>query len=220
MIRKSLPLLTGPVLVAAVTAAIGLSGCAIFGGSDEPIQTYMFEPRDFEEIVRADTDMVLLVSPVQSVGFDSRSMAYAMRPYERTYYAFSQWADTPGRMIEPLLIQAMESSGLFTAVIDVASTVVADYRLEIDLLVLQHEFQTTPSRGRIAMRAQLTNLVDNRVVATRIFEETAQAPTENPYGGAVALNIALENILNDMVAWVRDYLDDHPVPPAEDDDRR
>lgn len=214
MITKSLPLLA--TLALCTVATTGLSGCSIFGGSDEPILTYMFEPREFDSVDLGETEVVLLVSPVQSVGFDSRSMAYAMRPYERTYYAFSQWADTPGRMIEPLLIQAMESSGLFAAVIDVASTVVADYRLEVDLLVLQHEFQTTPSRGRIAMRAQLTDLVDNRVVATRIFEETAQAPTENPYGGAVALNIGLENILTDMVAWVRDYLAAHPLPPTEE----
>lgn len=197
-----------PTLALALAAALSLAGCSgLFGGDSTPIQMYMFEPRAFESPEHYDSTLVLMISPFQSVGLDSRQMAYAMRPFERTYYVTAQWADTPSRMIEPLLIQAMERSGMFNAVIDVASTVVADLRLEVDLLVLQQEFHTTPSRGRLVVRAQLTNLRDNRVMATRLFERSAPAPTENPYGGAVALNLALEAVLDDMVLWVRDVVE-------------
>jgi cholesterol transport system auxiliary component len=202
------PTMTLPsTLVLALAGALSLPGCSgLFGSTSEPIQMYMFEPRAFEAPPRNDSTIVLLISPIQSVGLDSRQMAYAMRPFERTYFVTSQWADTPGRMIEPLLVQAMEHSGMFNAVVDEASTVVADLRLEVHLLVMQQEFSTTPSRGRLVMRAQLSDLRDNRVMATRLFEESVQAPSDNPYGGAVALNLALEAVLDEMVAWVRDFI--------------
>lgn len=180
-----------------------LAGCGgLFGGgNDEPVQTYMFSPREFAQNEGEGSNAVLLVSPVQSVGHDSQRMAYSMRPYERTFYAFSQWADTPPRMVEPLVVQAMESSGLFRAVIDASSTAEADLRLDLDLLVLQHEFHTERSQGRMVIRAQLYAIQTNRILGTRIFEATAAAPRENAYGGVLALNLALEEILRQLVVW-------------------
>ncbi len=185
-------------LLVSVTGCGGLFG----GGNDEPVQTYMFTPREFQQNEgESGSNAVLLVSPVQSVGHDSQRMAYSMRPYERTFYAFSQWADTPPRMIEPLVVQAMESSGMFRAVIDASSTAEAQIRLDLDLLVLQHEFHTARSQGRMVLRAQLYALETNRILGTRIFEATAPAPTENAYGGVLALNLALEEILRQLVEW-------------------
>jgi cholesterol transport system auxiliary component len=192
----------------ALALALSLAGCSgLFGGSSEPIRTYMFEPRTFQTPRATDSSLVLLVSPIQSVGLDSRQMAYAMQPFERNYYAFSQWADTPGRMIMPLLTLEMESTGLFNSVISSASTVAPDLQLEVDLLVMQHEFHTTPSQSRLVMRAQLTDLRARRVVAVSVFEQAAPAPTEDPYGGALAMNFALEAILLEMGGFVRDYVE-------------
>ena len=197
-----------------VLAQLGCGG--LFGRKDrEPIQTYMFSPREFAQVGQIDSDLILLVSPVQSVGHDSQHMSYTMRPYERTYYAFARWADTPPRMIEPLVVQAMEASGLFGAVIDTSSSVIADVRLDLDLLVAQHEFHTARSQGRMVIRAQLNDLGTNAILATRVFEEVSPAPAENAYGGVLALNLALENILEDLASWVAAELADRPPAPAD-----
>lgn len=201
--RRVVVALAAALLITSVLPACG----GLFGGRNrEPTQTYMFSPREFEAVRDVDSDLILLVSPVQSVGHDSQHMTYTMRPYERTYYAFSRWADSPPRMIEPLVVQAMEASGLFGAVIDASSSVVADVRLDLDLLVLQHEFHTERSQGRMVMRAQLNDLASNEILSTRVFQSVAPAPSENAYGGVLALNLALENILLEMASWVSDEL--------------
>ncbi|MFT6397285.1 MAG: cholesterol transport system auxiliary component [Bradymonadia bacterium] len=196
--------------LALLLVFIGVSGLScggLFGQRNaETIQNYMFSPREFQALGDTQSNVVLLISPMQSIGYDSRQMTYTMRPYERTYYAYSRWADTPPRMIEPLVVQAMEASGYFGAVVDVASSVVAQVRLELDLLVLDHEYQTTPSQGRIVIRAQLHDLEYNRIIGTAIFQERVAAPTENPYGGALALNLALEVVLSDILQWVGDSI--------------
>jgi cholesterol transport system auxiliary component len=167
----------------------------------------MFTPRQFVQAAETTSNRVLMVSPVQSIGHDSRHMAYSMRPYERTFYAFNQWADTPPRMIEPLVVQAMEASGQFRAVVDGSSSSPADLRLDLDLLVLQHEFHTERSQGRLVLRGQVTDLTTNTVVGTRLFEASAPSPTENPYGGVLALNVALEQVLVELVNWMADLHD-------------
>ncbi len=203
-------------LLVVFIGVFSISCSGLFGHRDtEPIQNYMFSPREFQALGETDSDVVLLISPMQSIGYDSRQMTYTMRPYERTYYAFSRWADTPPRMIEPLVVQAMESSGYFGAVVDVASSVVAQVRLELDLLVLDHEYQTEPSQGRIVVRAQLHDLEYNRIIDTAVFQERVPAPTENPYGGALALNLALESVLADIVQWVGDSIPDKLEPDYE-----
>ena len=196
---------------ALFVTALMLSGCgAIFGGGgdSQPIQSYVFSPREFEQLPPTDSQIVILVAPLSSVGHDTRDMTYTMRPYEHTYYAYSQWADTPPRMMEPLVVQALESSGLFAAVVDVSSSVSARLRVDIDLLVLQHEFHVEPSQGRIVVRVQLHDLDTSQVLGTRVLQAERPAPTENAYGGALALNLALEDILGELIDWINDEIDD------------
>lgn len=189
-------------------SATSLNACGVFGGSGgQQMHSYMFSPREFRQMGEVDSDLVLLVSPVRSVGYGNFHMTYTLRNYERTYYAFSEWADSPPRMIEPLLIQAMEASGLFYAVIDTTSSIAADLRLEANLLVLQHEFHTNPSQGRIVLRVQITDLHTYRVLATRLFETTVTAVSEDAYGGVYALNLALEQILDDLADFFVEILE-------------
>jgi len=204
--------------VLALAACVGACG-GLFGGKSQPVQSYMFAPRAFTDAIEASpSDRVLLLASVKSIGYDSQHMAYAMRPYERTFYAYSRWADAPPRMLEPVVAQAMEASGLFRAVVDATSSVPADYRLDLNLLVLQHEFHTARSQGNVVIRAQLNSLATNAIIGTRVFQGTATAPSENPYGGVLAINMVLENILVDLVTWVADAIADEAeqesAPPA------
>jgi cholesterol transport system auxiliary component len=195
-------------LVAVLLALGVLMGCgAIFGrDSTVSIQTYVFRPRKFQQMPDAPTELVLLVQPVSSIGYESRRMSYTRRAYEQTFYAFSQWMDTPPRMLEPLVVQAMETSGLFAAVVDATSSVPVHLRLNLDLLLLQHEFQTQPSEGHLVVRAQINDVQRNRILGTRVFEVRSPAPSEDAYGGALAVNLAIEILLRDLVLWTREMV--------------
>lgn len=203
------------IVLLLLAAALGCAG--MFRSKDQqPMQNYVFSPRQFVSSAPTSSHLVLLVSSLQSVGYDARHMAYSMRPYERTFYAFSQWADTPPRLIQPLVVQTMEASGYFRAVIESSSSSPADVRLDLDLLVLQHEYDATWSQGRMVIRAQLNDLTTNGIMGTRIFEATAPAPMETPYGGVLALNVALETILAELVVWVAESLGVAPLDPLID----
>jgi cholesterol transport system auxiliary component len=130
-------------------------------------------------------------------------MAYLKRPYEVSYYASNQWADTPARMMAPLLIYGLEKGGLWKSVVPMPSPVRGDYRLDVQGVMVQQEFLQLPSRVRIALRVQLVGLREHTVVGTRRFEVIENAPTEDAYGGVVAANRAVKKLLDQVTVWVR-----------------
>jgi cholesterol transport system auxiliary component len=130
-------------------------------------------------------------------------MAYLLRPHEVRYYAHNQWADAPGRMLAPLLGQALERSGIWRAVVRMSGPLRGDYRLDADDLVLQQEFFSTPSLVRLTLRLQLTELKGSRILGTRSFEIQEQATSDDAYGGVLAANRAVTKLLDQASAWLR-----------------
>ncbi|MDP2784444.1 MAG: ABC-type transport auxiliary lipoprotein family protein, partial [Sulfurimicrobium sp.] len=100
-----------------------------------------------------------------------------------------------------LLIQAAESSGAFGAVVTPRSGVVAQLRLESEIVRLQQEFMGAPSRVHFTLRVQLIDVAARKVLATREFDVTENAPSEDPYGGVLASNRAVSRVLDEVSAF-------------------
>ena len=74
-------------------------------------------------------------------------------------------------------------------------------RLDTEILGLQHEFLSAPSRVRFTLRASLVESVTRRVIASREFEAAVPAASEDPYGGVVAANRAVQTVLENLAAF-------------------
>jgi cholesterol transport system auxiliary component len=154
---------------------------------------------------------VLLVSPPQAEpGFETQRMVYLKRSYELEYYAVNQWAETPVRMFTPLMVRALNQSGVWRAVIPLPSSVRGDYRLDSYGFVLQQEFLQQPSRVRVMLRAQLVDLQESTILSTRTFEVVESATSENPYGGVQAANRAVAGLLDQIGSWLRQCIQHAP----------
>jgi len=185
-------------LALAAVAAL-LAACAALPPPQAIEDIYVLDARP-AGVSAPRRDVVLAVSmPRARAGFDTAQMAYERRPHELEYYARNRWADAPARMLAPLLVQALEQSSGLRAVVPASSVAAADLRLDVELVRLVQDFATRPSRVRLTVRAQLTDVGSRRVVATREFDETESAPSEDAYGGVVAANRALERLLGRIV---------------------
>ena len=116
----------------------------------------------------------------------------------------NQWADTPARMLTPLLVQALGQTGVWRAVVPFPGSVRGDYRLDSHGFVLQQEFLKQPSRVRVVVRAQLIDLKESKVVGTRAFEEAEETPSEDAYGGVLAANRAIATMLDHIASWLQE----------------
>ncbi len=144
-------------------------------------------------------NLVLAISEPQTrPGFDTPQMAYVLHPHELSYFVTSRWADTPARMLQPLLVQAMEQTGSFRAVVQAPGPVPADVRLDTELIRLQLNFLKQPSRVQLTLRAQLIDVRGQRVLAVKQFDEFENAASDNAYGGVTAANLTLQRILDQL----------------------
>ena len=189
-----------------------LVACSLSRSTEGTLHTYLLTVEEpvWESGLRATaspTNGVLIVGlPQAEAGFDQPRMAYLQRPHEVKFYATNQWVDTPARMLMPLLVRSLESTGLWRAVVSMPTTVRGDYRLDPSGLILQQEFLQQPSRIRILLRAQLIEMSGQRVLGARSFEALEPAPSDDAYGGVLAANRAVAKVLQGVVGWVESCL--------------
>lgn len=183
-----------------LTSALLLAGCA--GITPPPVASetiYVLEALRATKPAHIKRNLVLAISEPQTrPGFDTPQMAYVQQPHELNYFVTSRWADTPARMLGPLLVQAMEQTGSFRAVVQTPSVVPADVRLDTELIRLQHDFVTRPSRVQLTLRAQLIDVRGQRVLAVKQFDESENAAKDNAYGGVTAANRVLQRMLDQL----------------------
>jgi len=137
--------------------------------------------------------------PLAAAGFDSRRIIYLRQPYRLDYYARHEWADTPARMLAPLLQSAFAASGLYRVVLSAASAANTELSLDTEIMRLQQDFSQRPSQLRLSLRASLLDNASRRVLASREFDVSLAAPSEDAQGGVTAANLALQQILADLL---------------------
>jgi len=146
---------------------------------------------------------VLLVAQVRAeAGFDTHQIAYTDTPSTLSYYSQSEWADEPAKLLTPLIAEAIAKTDAYRAVLTQPTPVLADQRLDVELLRLQQNFLTQPSRLQLSLRVSLSDAASNTLIASRLFELRELAPSDDAYGGVQAANRALTTLLSELTAWL------------------
>jgi len=186
-----------------LTATLLLAAC---GGLTAPQvaspNIYVLEAGPAIQAAQVKRDLVLAVSlPRALPGFDTPQMAYVKQPYELNYFVTSHWADTPARMLQPLIAQAMLQTESFRAVVQTTGVIPGDVRLDTELVRLEHDFKTRPSRVQITLRAQLIDVHGKRLLAAQQFDDVEIAASEDTYGGVTAANRMLQRVLGKLAEF-------------------
>lgn len=191
------------ILPTLVASAILLAGCTgLRAPQTESIHLYVLDARPAIKVAQAKRDLVLTVSmPRARPGFDTPQMAYLQQPHELDYFVTHRWADTPSRMLGPLLAQSLEQTGSFKAIVQTPSMVPGDIRLDTELIRLQQDFGSKPSRVQLTLRAQLIDVAGKRVIAVKLFDESETAPSDDAYGGVIAANRVLQRVLGQLAEF-------------------
>jgi len=144
----------------------------------------------------------LIINPPSAAsGFDSIHIIYARGSHVHEYFSHSEWADTPARMLAPLIVAAIENVGAFRAVVLGPGVAAGDLRLDTEIMQLEQDFVDQPSRVRFTLRAYIVDDATRRVIAWRQFDETVAAASEDPYGGVVAANRAVQIVLEKLASF-------------------
>lgn len=207
-------LLRAVCLLAAAAAAWATGGCsALRPKAERPPAFYALDgaPRAGPEATARPTalpaaGLTLIVStPQAAAGFDGPHMVYLRQAHQLEHFAHSHWVDTPARMLAPLIAEALApgtgiGTGIRTAVPS-ATGGAGELRLDTEIVRLQHDFSQQPSRVRFTLRATLMDNLTRRVLALHEFDETVMATTDDPYGGVIASNRAVQAVLQGLAGF-------------------
>ena len=192
----------------AVLCAMALGACSLLKPSTaEPPAFYSLNAPP-AALVRAPVNAarslptLIITPPRAAAGFDSQRIIYLRNDHQLEYFAHSEWVDTPARMLGPLLAASMEATGVFGAVVVTPAGASGDLRLETEIIRLQHNFQTSPSRVQFTLRAFLLDDKTRRVLAWREFRSEAASASDAPQGGVAAANQAVQTVLNELAQFV------------------
>lgn len=192
----------GPGCLLLAVAALIVS-CALPGLKHRDIHTFLLEWNGAPTPSADDACATLLViSPLAAPGYDTAQMAYVEQNHQLDYFATHRWADTPARMLSPLIARALEASGLFKAVVESPSPVDAQLRLQSKVLALRQIFTPDESAEQVSLKVDLFDLTQSRLLASRVFSVIVPTTTRNPYGGVVAANRAIDRVFKQMIAFL------------------
>lgn len=192
--------------VIVMTIAV-LCGCSILTPSNTlPPKQYSFDGATSRQTLRSpalasvknNAATVVVGIPRAASGFESRQMAYVRQSHQLEYFKQSEWIAAPASMLSPIIAAALESSGQFKAVIQAPTSVVAQYRLDVEIVRLQQEFFNVPSQVHFTLRAHLLDASTRQVIAWHEFDSFVAASTEDPYGGVIATNTVIRNITKEL----------------------
>lgn len=144
----------------------------------------------------------LIINPTRAApGFDTPFIAYQRRAHEIDYFSESRWVEPPAAMLSPLIANAIERGNTFAAVVRAPTSASASFSLDTEIIRLQHEFTTQPSRVRFTLNAVLIDTTTRRVVASRNFDTTVVSDTEDAQGGVIAAEAAVQRVLSELALF-------------------
>lgn len=195
--------------VVAITIAMGLGvsalpGCALLSAAKVDTQAFMLNPLapDLPQARQCTAATLLVFPPRAQAIYDTTQMAYATQAHQIAYFGRHEWADTPSRMLLPLLVRALQDTRCFNAVVAPPYAYHYTHALRTDLVELLQDFTSQPPTLRLVLRAQLSDDAAGRVIASREFvlrEPLSQGTAE---AGVIAANTATARALQEVVTFV------------------
>ncbi len=149
----------------------------------------------------AGAPALLVALPRAAPGYGSSRMLYQQQLHELQAFAHNEWVDAPAQMLAPLLVRALLDSGAFAVVLLAPTSAVAGLRLETELIRLHQDFSTRPSRLRLTLRAVLLDTRTRAAVAWREFDDSVAASSDDPAGGVLAAQQAVQRVLAALAAF-------------------
>jgi cholesterol transport system auxiliary component len=149
------------------------------------------------------TDKTLLVLPTRAAAdMQSENMLYSTQKNELASFTKHEWTANPAKLMTTLIVEAVERSHHFCAVVAAPFPGLVDYRLSTRLIRLYQDFTRCPSHVVLQLDAAVSNAKSGRLIAAKTFKVDVIAPSNTPYGGVVATNQASRILMQQLVMFL------------------
>ena len=187
--------------VLILLGALSLSGC-LSPVKTDPVNTYEITTVPSHiPVSRMRSTTLLVTQPDTSPAYNTANMAYSMRPYQLSYFSQNRWSETPSQMLLPLIVQTLQNTHYFHAVVTPPFSGRYSYVLSTQITKLQLDYTHRPALLRLAINAQITSTMSNQIIAAKQFSVTEPIRQGTPYSGVFAANKATAKLLTQLTEF-------------------
>jgi cholesterol transport system auxiliary component len=190
-------------LIRAGLVCIGLSGCAVAGiGSNTPPATYNLTAPAMAGIQFPHWPIQLTILRPTAMNALDTNRIVVMAPGGRlSYFEEAAWSDRLTSLLQARIVEAMQDSKAFLAVLTMQDRIDGDYALAVEIRAFQVEVGKGQSTAMVTLFAKIVQERRGRVIATKEFSAQVPAGKDTPESGVVALQTGFEQAMKDMARW-------------------
>jgi len=180
-----------------------MSGCALKEAA--PMKIYTLDAGDVSPVVSSRyKKSVLKVSYPQTLKEKmSDKMCFSYSSSDRGVYLNSEWSNAVEKLVQGSVIEILQQSRLFKAVLPYASTAGEDYRLESMIYDFSHHLRGDDSYAIVSIEFTLVDSYTGKLVKSRRFSYKEPTPTVDASGYVIATNKAMHRLAHDLVLWLK-----------------
>lgn len=190
-------------LLLLVVVALTQVGCSLLSPvkTDQP-STYVLNsvPDHVAQRSRQSTTMLVAVPDTRPV-FDTTRMAYTTKLYKVGYFSQNQWAETPAQMLLPLMVQTLQNTHAYRAILTPPYAGRYDYVLNTQIIQLQQNYTRKPALLQFSLRANIISMASNQVIASKQFSVNLPIKTVTPYNGVLVANKAVSQVMAQLAQF-------------------
>jgi cholesterol transport system auxiliary component len=148
---------------------------------------------------------LLVTTPTAPQWLNTQRMAYQLQSDQINYFAENQWAAPPAELLQPILVHALQQSGIYRTVVVAPFAGDTDQRLDFRLVQMQQAFWQHPSVYQVSIQVQLINEKTNQPIAAKRLTTMVATTSDDPQGGVAAANAAIQQLLPQIISFCRRY---------------
>jgi cholesterol transport system auxiliary component len=172
------------------------------GGSSSAPTTYNLMPAKVAPMRSSRLASQVTVSPPQSIRALDTDRILVSAPGGRiSYFADSAWSDRLPRLVQSRLVEALQDSGAFRAVLTSQDRVDGDYAIGTEIRAFQIDVDNGSTAATVTIFAKVVDERRGRVIATREFSARVPASKDDPTAGVAALQDGFNQVTGELVRW-------------------
>ena len=144
---------------------------------------------------------LLVTVPQSTAALDSIRIALTQSPTTLEYYADAAWTDYAPQLLQSMLVETLERSGLFAAVARSSVNLRADETLNSDLRHFEAEIRGGATQARVEIDFKLVR-INGEIAAEKDFVATAPASSNAVPAVVEAIDNATHQVFSQVGPWV------------------
>ncbi|CAG9470934.1 hypothetical protein BXA09_08010 [Campylobacter upsaliensis] len=179
-----------------------LSGCAKISVDKE--QSLILKSYGYEKNLTHSQKTLQILKPKVPLYLNSKEIIYVKKGLSGTY-AYHFWADLPSNFYRFVLLDKLEKSGIFNAVVEKANLTPVDLALKSRLESFEQIITSEGNFAKISLSVTLFDIKEQKILENEFFEVLVVLEDLQMNTLVVGFERGLNELCDKIIAWLTKF---------------